>query len=227
MNPSTVWYCFPTANIHNANNVAMKWTAQGYKIAMFVDESPPCSLLADHLLVSPWGKDKWPGYYAATNLLLREPCIACADVVVVGGDDMHPDPVPAQLIREQFLEKFPDTLGVMQPVGDPFPSPNGVVGICGSPWLGRQARERLYGGLGPFPEHYFHFFGDQELWDVSARLGILWPRRDLAHYHDHWSRRGNDRPQYLHRAQQGWDTDKAKYNDRAQCGYPGHDLKRV
>ena len=164
--------------------------------------------------------DVYEGYARSVNHLYRTvPGVADAPVVVFIGDDMEPDPSRSPgAIREEFLARFPDTFGVMQPIGDGLA---GVDRICGSPWIGRSFATRINGGQGPFWPDYYHFFADEELHEVATRLGVLWQRRDLSHYHDHWTRRG-ERPPHLEEAQNRWSESKAIHDRRKAEGYPGH-----
>ena len=82
------------------------------------------------------------------------------------------------------------TFGVMQPIGDLKAWPASRIDrICGSPWLGREFCRRMYQGNGPFWPEYRHMFDDEELFEVSKRMGVLWQREDLTHRHEHWGRK--------------------------------------
>lgn len=206
----------PSANPRMAQAHLPKWVAMGYRVVMFQDkvrfEIPGCE-------VYPAGS--YIGYPAAINEMYQAvKGIAAAPVVVLIGDDMDPDPFksPAQ-IREEFLQKFPDTFGVMQPIGDTM---DGTDRICGSPWVGRAYANRINQGRGPLWPEYFHFFADEEMFNVTMKLNCLWQRRDLSHYHNHWSR-GGSRPPHMAKAQERWDTDKGRHDDRKAKGYPGHE----
>lgn len=209
----------PSANYEMARRHLPKWVAHGYRVIVLQDrvrfDMPGCEVVH---------ADDYHGYAWAVNKLYREhPGVSAAPVVVLIGDDMDPDPErsPGQL-RDEFLAHFPDTFGVMQPIGDALP---GVDRICGSPWVGRGFASRINGGTGVLREEYFHFFADEELHGVATRLGVLWQRRDVSHYHDHWTRRG-ERPTHLGKAQERWDEDKAKHDRRRDAGYPGHEPLR-
>ena len=89
--------------------------------------------------------------------------------------------------------------------------------------MGVEFCRRIYGGRGPFHEEYFHFFCDEELHEVADRLGILWHRSDLIHYHHHWGREGKPRPEYLHPARLNWNKAQTLFNERKAAGFPGHE----
>lgn len=206
----------PSANPAMARKHLPKWVSAGYRVVMLQDrvrfDVAGCEVVHE---------DHYHGYAWAVNKLYREvPGVSGAEVVVLIGDDMDPDPIlsPGDL-RRQFLERFPDTFGVMQPIGDDL---SGVDRICGSPWIGRSFASRVNGGTGPLWSNYYHFFADEELHDVATLLGVLWKRRDVSHYHDHWSR-NRERPPHLSEAQARWDSDKALHASRKAMGFPGHE----
>lgn len=206
----------PSANPRMAQAHLPKWVAMGYRVVMFQDK-----VRFDIAGCEVYAAGSYIGYPAAINEMYQAvKGIAAAPVVVLIGDDMDPDPFksPAQ-IREEFLQKFPDTFGVMQPIGDTM---DGTDRICGSPWVGRAYANRINQGRGPLWPEYFHFFADEEMFNVTTKLGCLWQRRDLSHYHNHWSR-GGSRPAHMAKAQERWDTDKARHDDRKAKGYPGHE----
>jgi len=105
------------------------------------------------------------------------------------------------------------TFGVMQPTGHRYgddamgrarwpDAPAYIDRICGSPWIGREFARRVNQGRGPWWPEYFHMHVDEELFNVAKGLGVLWQRRDLIHYHDHWGRKVNgahveDIPEHL------------------------------
>lgn len=206
----------PSANYEMARRHLPAWVGHGYRVIVLQDrlrfDMPGCEVVH---------ADEYHGYAWAVNKLYREhPGVSSAPVVVLIGDDMDPDPTrsPGQ-IRDEFCDRFPDGFGVMQPIGDALP---GVDRICGSPWVGRSFASRINGGRGILREEYYHFFADEELHGVASMLGVLWQRKDLSHYHDHWTRRGA-RPTHLGKAQERWDEDKAKHDKRRDAGYPGHE----
>lgn len=209
----------PAANPKMAQRHIPKWIQAGYRVVMFQDK-----VRFDIHGAEVYLSETYTGYAAAINEMYRNVRgISAAQVVVLIGEDMDPDPnkTPYQ-IRDEFLARFPDTFGVMQPTGDNM---DGVDRICGSPWVGRSFASRINGGIGPLWPEYFHFFADEELFNVSTMLGCLQQRPDLKHYHDHWTREGRSRPEHMNAAQERWDKDKAIHTARKAAGYPGHQPK--
>jgi hypothetical protein len=175
---------------------------------------------------------EYPGYYRAVNALikwvLKDPKVSW---VVCGGDDTFPDPnFTAEEIAEQLTEHFSGTFGVAQPVGDLFAG-NCIVRICGSPWIGRDFALSMNQGKGPFWPEYTHCFGDEEMFEVTKKLGVLWQRRDLTHHHEHWTRNGDNAdyskpmPEFLREANSPahWAKYKALFESRKAAGFPGHE----
>jgi len=103
--------------------------------------------------------------------------------------------------------------------------------ICGSPWLGRDFCRRANGGRGPLNEAYFHNFADEELQCVARKLGVLWQRRDLIHYHQHWARtsRGDreNEPAWAKAINDpklsDWERSKTLFAERKAAGFPGYE----
>lgn len=216
----SVWLTIPSARpVEEANAVLSLWRKQGYKIALWRDMLTPgvtpspfiVSGLADFVMED----FVYPGYAKAVNALIaevmrRDPH---AEWFVIGGDDTEPDPNrSAELIgidckmhfydatatpRDNGLIGGPDrlwteTFGVMQPTGDRF-AEGSIDRICGSAWLGREFCRRAYGGNGPLWPEFTHMFEDEHLQCVAQKLGILWQRPDLTHFHRHFMR-ANDGP---------------------------------
>lgn len=131
------------------------------------------------------------------------------------------------------------TFGVMQPTGDrwgenpkhhrPEMRSAYIDRVCGSPWMGREFCRRINGGNGPLWSEYRHMYEDEELYDVAMKLGILWQRPDLIHYHEHWGRKPDattdDMPEFLKAANstEEWNKAKALYERRRAAGFPGHE----
>ncbi len=162
---------------------------------------------------------QYPGVWRAWNALAKA-CVACeGEVCVLVGDDMEPDPVrSAGEIGKEFLERFPDGFGVMQPAGD---RQGDIIGgrwnsqrICGSPWVGRAWVTFAYGGKGPVNGDYAAFFADEELKLVAEAGGVLWQRDDLTQKHLHWSWGHLPRQDYHARNQRYWDADRALFETR-------------
>jgi hypothetical protein len=224
------------------------WQDRGYKVALVRDVVDP-EWQPDYTIFSTptWGK--YPGYAVSTNELvkciLREypECMWC----LAGGDDVYPDPdhTADEIAREcgtyfgnlhDTPGFIPSTFGVMQPTGHRYgehpnhPDPRlrsaYIDRICGSPFMGRSFCERMNKGQGPFHPGFLHMHGDECLFEVAKKLGVLWQRRDLTHEHRHWGLKGNrsDMPQFLER----WNTpehwreskallDRLKAEDFAEC----------
>jgi hypothetical protein len=228
MNPSPpdVWYVIPSAKEPGASSTISLWRKQGYKVAVYRDTGM-ATLPEAHLNV--FGAYK--GYPAAVNSLVRSVLIdEGVQWVVTGGDDIEPDAQAPADIAAACTHHFSGTFGVMQPTGDRWMvdayGRAAAERVCESPWMGREWCRRAYGGRGPLPEEYFHFFEDEELHEVALKLGVLWHRRDLSHVHHHWSREKKPRPNYLHPARLDWDMAKAIFQDRKKAGFPGHEPLR-
>jgi hypothetical protein len=199
--------------------------------------------------------DTYPGYASAVNHLVRcvlefdhE-----AEWLVTGGDDIEPDANhSAEEIARECSEYFwhyfdaehrlptltieqATTFGVMQPTGDRYGADERHLGergsayidrVCGSPWMGREFCRRMYQGNGPLFEGYFHMGEDEELQAVATKLGVLWQRPDLIHFHRHWARKNKDRadmPKFLERANSAeeWQKYKQIFAERKTAGFPG------
>lgn len=216
-----VWYAIPTASERNCAETLPEWRARGYRIALLQDKSNRFDADAD-ITVAPF--DDYRGYGRSINHLIREVIPASAPIVVAGGDDMFPDMAhTAEEIAAQFLQRFPDTFGVMQPIGDAWEN---TANICGSPWIGREFARRMYGGRGAYCEEYFQLYEDTELHDVAEALGLLWKRPDLMHFHKQWKReRGSAAvpPAYLEKSLARERESAAIYARRKAAGFPGHE----
>ncbi len=194
MNPAQgsapeVWFAIPSANPEKCRKTLPVWREMGYRVAV-LQNWKKADIPADLVVWS----DQYPGWPQSINILCRDIVPRTAPIVVSGGDDMLPDPnVTADRLAAQFLERFPDTFGVMQPVGDGFMS---CQHYCGSPWLGRAFIERMNGGAGPMWGAYTHNWADNELHWVAKGMGVLWQRPDLTHRHDHFTRTGEAKPDY-------------------------------
>lgn len=240
---SNVWFAIPSAR--EDGGTLQKWFDAGYKIAVWRDQIDPIWRNA-HIAI----KGEYPGYAQAVNrlvalILKKDP--AC-EWIVTGGDDTEPDPNHspdeiAQQCSEYFADHGPviisgnsivSTFGVMQPTGDRFA--NGSIDrICGSPWLGREFCERMYGGEGPLYREYVHMFVDEELQCVAQKLGVLLQRRDLIHLHRHFTRESDsldapatnwkNRPKFLDEAnsREHWLKYEALFKARRAAGFPGHE----
>jgi len=225
----SVWFAVPSARSEDETaDVFAAWKAQGYKIALWRDQEP-APAVADMTLIG-----EYRGYPNAVNDLCRE--IFARDPecmwVASGGDDMFPDPnKSADEIAAECTEHFGGTFGVMQPCGDRWFNPER---ICGSPFMGREFCRRMYGGAtyqkpGPFCELFYHMWSDQEMHEICLKLGILWNRMDLSHYHRHWIRVQQEAkqklktPAHLTKAVTCYESLMPLYKDRERKGFPGHE----
>lgn len=136
------------------------------------------------------------------------------------------------------FELWPDQPERCIHCGQGYDAPRHMVGayidrVCGSPWIGRQFAERMYQGNGPYWPEYTHMGVDEELQAVAVKMGVLWQRPELIHYHDHWGRPhgagkyGNaaDMPDFLFRANstEEWYRYKRIFDERKRLGFPGHE----
>jgi hypothetical protein len=213
-----IWYAIPSANPPRAEACLAKWKAQGYLTAVLLDEgSPPVAGTDLTVYVG-----SYRGYYVSARQLC-DAIGSSAEIVVTGGDDMDPDPRhTAEEIGREFVGRFPDGFGVMQPIGDDL---DGTDRICGSPWFGRGWIDRSYGGKGPFCQEYTQFYGDEELLQVTRKLGVLWQQKALVQRHDHWIRPGGpEKTDYQRRNEsRWWAVDAAVHGRRQAAGWPGHE----
>jgi len=212
-----VWYAVCSINEKRCTQCFAAWKAMGYRTAVLLDKGKPVPQNTDlHIEESVW-----PGYYQSFIKLCKTIGDA-ADIVVTGGDDITPDfKNRADKIGKEFFEHFPDGFGVMQPTGDDMP---GRYEICPSPWIGSGWIRRAYGGKHPVWPEYFGFFGDEELKNVSEKLGVLWRRDDLIQYHDHWSRKdGPKKTDYQIKNDGYWKADETLFHARKAEGFPGHE----
>lgn len=211
-----VYFAIPSANPENCRRVLPVWKSMGYKTAVLQNYQKG-EIPAD---ISVWS-DSYPGWPGSINILAKTIVPRDADIIVSGGDDMLPDPsVSAEKLAEQFLKRFPDSFGVMQPTGDGF---LGARHFCGSPWLGRAWCDSMYGGNGPMPSGYRHNWADNELYWVAKCLGALWERPDLSQHHEHFTRTGQEKPAYWTSNVETRDRDDVQlFIARSWQKFPGH-----
>lgn len=237
---SNVWLAIPSAR-PNGGTIPL-WRDRGYKIAVVRDEAQKLPYEVDIFeSFLPY-----PGYAISVNALVEYILRQDPDArwIVTGGDDVEPDMnhTPEQITR-QCTEYFSDlhneccrdarvsrTFGVMQPTGDRW-ARGSIDRICGSPWMGREFCERMYGGEGPLYYGYTHMHVDEELQAVAVKLGVLWQRPDLIHLHRHWMRetwpkvQRAECPEFLKEANsmRHWNESKALFQSRKAAGFPGHE----
>lgn len=217
MSDHEVWFAIPSASVDRCRAVLPAWREMGYKVAILQNRERG-EVPAD---LTVWS-DHYPGWPGSINILAREIVPAAAPIIVSGGDDMLPDPnVPAHEIAAQFLERFPDTFGVMQPHGDDFLETSQ---FCGSPWLGRAWCDRMYAGSGPMFQGYVHHGADDELFWVARCLGALWSRPDLTQYHEHFLRNDEAPPEWwVEAVEKNDEADTLHFIARAAHFFPGHE----
>ncbi len=213
---SEVYFAIPSANPENCRKHLPAWREMGYKIAVLQDHKK-VDVPAD--IVVQYGD--YRGWPASVNALCLEVVPKTAAIVVTGGDDMLPDPhFSAEQLAAQFLKRFPDSFGVMQPHGDNYLD---TTQYCGSPWLGRNWFTKMYQGKGGLSAAYHHMFADDELFWVAGCWGALWTRPELVQRHEHFCRRGGEKPEYWERnAQSSEAADTAMFIARSSRGFPDH-----
>lgn len=210
-----IFYAIPSCNVERCNKAFELWKRQGYKTAVLLDPGAP-EPKADLVLHA----EKYGGYYQSFNALHK--AIGNADVIITGGDDIYPDMKhKAQELGEQFFLRFPNGFGIMQPIGDNKP---GSPTICESPWVGKGWLKRAYQGKFPFWPEYIAFFGDTELKQLADRLKVLWMRRDVAQFHNHYTRPGGPpKTNYQMSNDQYWGADEKLFYERKAGDWPGHE----
>ncbi len=136
------------------------------------------------------------------------------------------------------FELWPDQPHRCIHCGQAYDAPRHMLGayidrVCGSPWIGREFATRMYQGNGPYWPEYTHMGVDEELQAVAVKLGVLWQRPDLTHYHNHWGRprdgqkygTADSMPEFLKHANSNteWDRYKRIFKARQAAGFPGHE----
>lgn len=231
-----IYFCIPSARpAAEAQACINEWTRMGYRTAIYRDagaEPVECDLLLT---------GEYPGYAQAVNALCKEVIRRDPEAMwmVAGGDDTIPDQkMDAESIGVECLEYFKGTFGVLQPTGDRF-AQGSIDRIAGSPWMGREWCERMYGGEGPLYSGYQHMHVDEELKQVAEMLGVYWMRPDLVHLHRHFMRQSEDinspavartPPPHLVRwnSPEHWQESQGLFLGRKSAGFPGHTpLERV
>lgn len=212
--------CFPSCNPERARRAGERWSSRGYEVYIAAETGFP-EVSGAVLVIKP----RYSGYWAECNELVGLAALHGCDVFVLIGDDMDPDPTKtAAEIGAEYLQRFPDGYGVMQPLDRPD---RRFRGICGSPWFGRGWLERAYGGRGPTWAEYRQFFGDQELHRVAKREGVLWLRDDLYQEHHHWLWGAEPKTDYQQANDRHWKADEALFHVRRQQGFPFTPAARV
>jgi len=212
-------FAIPVASeqVELAGQTFAKWQRRGYGTAALVDGGGKIPANVDSVI----SVAEYKGWAWAVNLFSS--VLPDADFIVTGGADVYPDGdhEPA-IIAGECVEQFGGTFGVMQPAGDAY----GAVAdkaACVSPWIGKEFRERVYGGHGPMHEGYRHWYADAELMHVAERLGCFWWREDVSQYHDHFGRRGEPTPKHLLKWLPEHESGRQLYEQRRLDDWPGHE----
>jgi hypothetical protein len=215
---------FPSAYPTRAAAAVEKWKAMGYQAGVYFNTGTQGDSGAYHEWRGPY-----EGYWNACNWMAKMLVNGQeqAQIVIFAADDIEPDPKKTcQEISNEFIEHFPDLFGVMQPCGDrqgmDRSGKPAAARICGSPWLGAEWIRRAYQGNGPVDSRFFHFYGDESLYEVAGKQNALWMRPDLMQYHRHWSW-GHEPQQAYQRKNSNdhWLTDKALFELEKSKGFPG------
>ena len=182
-----VWLVMPSANIEMAKKTFPEWKLRGYKIAIICpDDLYNNYLPITDMIIKESKHFGYSGWAKSVNILCNE--LKDIDITIAAGDDMYPDNnYVAEELRQQFINYFNGTFGIMQPIGDKFGSmacPE-CEQICGSAWLGKDFRNKINKGNGPMWDQYWHMYADTELYQIGIKYNCLWLREDLNQYHEH------------------------------------------
>lgn len=245
--------CWPTADIQRSNATAREWARLGWQVAVCVDSVIPEHRITPATVTShvpPLRVNQWRGYYDAMRALMRSLCLSYrADIVVAGADNILPDPdARAAVVGAAFASRFPNSMGVLQPVGEPWkPTASGdsaqpgldapgrrmhatpsTLERCESPVLGRAFILETYGGQGPWHEGYKQYFGDVELFEVAKKMGVLWQNPALRHQRAHWSQSGGPsmKPYQTANYDRWYEADQAMLKARRYKLFEGAEARR-
>ena len=216
---------FPSAKEGRAVAAVDAWKAKGYKTLVYMD-SPSLKCNAD--VVSYGAGCEYPGYYRLIGTLARQAFAHGADVVTCMGDDMLPPEQGAEWVALDYLARFPTGLGIYQGCGDEQGKDEtgtpAAARICGSPTFGIEWSNRAYKGAGAFCDVYGSYYGDEDLFNVARRLGLLWLEPQVTILHLHWSFGHMQIQEYHQRNQRGWERDQRIFFTRKAAGFPGSEL---
>ena len=218
----------PVAKPDRAQAAAKLWLDAGYGLVFYQDDKtlPFVEHARVSTIVGPYG-----GFWRAINIMAQFALDDNAAVCLYAGDDHEPDPKKsAHEIGEEYLQRFANGFGVMQPSGDKQGADesgrSAAQRIAGSPWFGRDWIKRAYGGNGPVDGRYHSFYADESLYEVARKLGVYWMRDDLCQLHKHWSWGHTNRQPYHEKNQRHWLSDKAIFDDSKLKSFPeGEPLK--
>lgn len=245
----TTWVCFPTAKPPDKIEAALKpWKERGWRTSIWTDPATNPTFGVEEKSLGG-GSHFWIdgiadlhfhgvyfGYVNSANSLgwklsygngASVVRFTPADWVLFAGDDMLPPAQPPAELAHQCREHFKGTFGVMQGTGDRWmidaSGRPASERICGSPMAGADFIRRWNGGRGVFWREYNHFFADEEMKNVTETHGILWRRPDVMIEHNHWSKVGAPRPDYMNKAHAKWGHDEEIFRRRQAEGFPGHE----
>lgn len=210
---------FPTIALQKASETVGRWRARGFVPLIMVNNVAGAKYPEGCGAIK---KDSYEGYFREMNLLCKilfED--ARCDVVVCGGDGMWPDPeLDATAAGALLALKFPNGVGVMQPIWDKFP---GSDGNCWGPWIGKGFWREFYQHEGPFCHEYIQYFGGCELHDVAKKEGVLYETDAIHQYFHHYSRSGGPKATFFqeHNRSEYLERDRSMYFQRKKDGYPG------
>jgi len=216
MSEPNVWMVMPSANEAMCARHLPMWRERGYRVAVLQDVAR-FGCAADVVVEV----ERYEGWAASVNRLSRVAIERGATIVVAAGDDMQPEMGrDAAAIGREFVARFPDGFGVMQPTGETLMHASNY---CGSPWLGRAWCERMYGGAGPLWPGYRHNWADNELYWLARGMDVLWERAELTQRHVHFSVTGEAKPEYWEKSAERNDcADAWMFVERAWLEFPGH-----
>lgn len=211
--------CFPTIALQKAAETIGRWRAKGFVPLIMVNNVPGAKFPEGCGAIK---KDSYEGYARECNLLCHilfdE---AKCDVVICGSDGIWPDPdLEASSAGALLASKFPNGVGVVQPVWDKF---EGSSGACWGPWIGRGFYNTFYSGQGPYCSEYFQYFMGSELYDFAKKEGVLFETDAIHQYFHHYSRTGGPKPDFFQNHNRGayLESDRSTYYHRKKNGFPG------
>lgn len=224
MIPCKVFVVFPSANPPRAYDTVLKWKQMGYQACVYLDTATAGDTGAYHEWRGPYN-----GYWDACNWMAHQLVNGQekAQIVIFGADDIEPDAnKTCAEIANEYMQRFPDLYGVMQPTGDrqgiDKTGQPASARICGSPWIGANWIKRAYQGKGATWEGYRSFYSDEELWHVAKRENVLWLAPEYSQKHLHWS--WGHAPQTFYQKRNSnlyWIQDKDLFNKRLAENFPG------
>ena len=208
--------CWPSVKVARALACAELWLAKGYDVLVMLDkdQAPPDD---NRICWMNCSVEKFPGYYKVANEIARKAFAFGADLVTMIGDDMDPPEQGAEAVAAMYFARFPDGFGVLQGCGDTQGMENGVPAsarICGSPTFGEGWANRAYGGKGPFCDEYTSFYGDEDLWNVAKKCGVLLLEPSVTIFHRHWSFGHMQKQKYQQNNEGNWALCKATFERR-------------